>query len=114
MKDLQFTGTSLDDLKAFPAEARRDAGFQLHYVQKGLAPVDWKPMKTVGPGAMEIRIHREGEWRIIYVARFSHHIYVLHAFGKKSQKTRQSDLAIARQRYREVLACEEARRKANR
>ena len=71
MKPVEFTGSRQDYLKNFPAEAHRDAGFQLHFVQMGLAPSDWKPMKAVGTGAMEIRIHREGEWRIIYVAKFA-------------------------------------------
>lgn len=103
MKDLEFIGTSQDDLKGFPAEARRDAGFQLHYVQIGQEPSDWKPMKNVGSGVMEIRIHREGEWRIIYVAKFTKAVYVLHAFEKKTMKTRQSDLDLAHERYKEVL-----------
>ena len=87
MKPLEFAGSSQDDLKNFPAEARRDAGFQLHFVQTGQQPSDWKPMKSVGSGAMEIRIHREGEWRVIYVAKFENAVYVLHAFEKKTQQT---------------------------
>ena len=55
-KPLQFVGTSHDDLKAFPGEARRDAGFNLDFVQRGLEPENWKPMKTVGPGVKEIRV----------------------------------------------------------
>jgi phage-related protein len=51
-----FVGTSDDDLKAFPDEARRDAGFNLDFVQRGLEPENWKPMKTVGPGVKEIRV----------------------------------------------------------
>jgi len=44
MKPLEFLGTSQDDLKNFPAEARRAAGFELHFVQQGLMPADWKPV----------------------------------------------------------------------
>jgi phage-related protein len=47
-KPLHFVGSSHDDLKAFPDEARRDAGFNLDFVQRGLEPSNWKPMKTVG------------------------------------------------------------------
>lgn len=102
MKPLEFVGTSQDDLKKFPEAARRDAGFQLRFVQNGQMPADWKPMTAVGPGAMEIRIHKEGAWRVIYVARFEAAVYVLHAFEKKEQKTRQSDIDLARKRYREI------------
>ena len=102
MKTLDFVGSSLDDLRDFPAEARRAAGFELNFVQQGLLPSDWKPMKSVGPGAIEIRIRVLGEWRIIYVAKFDEGIYVLHAFQKKTQKTRREDIELARRRYREI------------
>ena len=65
-------------------------------------PADWKPMPQVGQGAMEIRIHVLGEWRVIYVAKFADAVYVLHAFQKKTQKTRQEDIELARKRYRAV------------
>lgn len=113
MKDLQVIGSSQEDLKAFPDDARRDAGFQLHFVQMGMLPADWKSMKTVGANAMEIRIHRNGEWRIIYVAKFRNAVCVLHAFEKKTQKTRQSDIALARRRYREVESRESKCEKSN-
>ncbi len=61
MKRLEFVGTSLNDLKKFPAEARRAAGFELSFVQRGLEPSDWKPMNTVGAGVKEIRVHVLGE-----------------------------------------------------
>lgn len=102
MKPIEFIGSSQDDLRVFPAEARRSAGFELHAVQQGFSPSDWKPMGLIGAGAMEIRIHKEGEWRIIYVARFEQAVYVLHAFEKKTQKTRRADIDLARQRYREI------------
>jgi phage-related protein len=51
-------GSSLDDLREFPLEARRAIGFELDAVQRGLEPSDWKAMNTVGSGAYEIRVHR--------------------------------------------------------
>ncbi len=102
MKPLRFVGSSLDDLRDFPAEARRQVGFELYAVQRGLEPADWRPMHAVGPGAQEIRVHVLGEWRVLYVARFRNAIYVLHAFRKKTQKTRREDIELARQRYRQV------------
>lgn len=67
MKALRFVGSSLDDLRKFPAEARRQAGFDLFAIQRGLEVSDWKPMPIVGPGVREIRIHVLGEWRVIYM-----------------------------------------------
>jgi len=57
MKPLEFVGSSLDDLRAFLVEARREAGFELGSVQRGLEPTDWKPIKEIGAGVREIRIH---------------------------------------------------------
>jgi len=102
MKLLKFAGSSLSDLREFPAEARRAAGFELWQVQCGLMPSDFKPLLGVGPGAYEIRVHVEGEWRVIYVAKFSDSIYVLHAFQKKTRKTRKEDLELAHRRYRHI------------
>jgi len=102
MKTLKFIGSSLDDLRNFPDEARRAAGFELHAVQCGLDPSDWKPMQVVGSGVKEIRIHVLGEWRVIYVAKFRDAVYVLHSFQKKSRKTNQQDIELVRQRYNQV------------
>ncbi len=102
MKPLRFVGSSLDDLRRFPAEARRQVGFELYSIQRGFDPTDWKPMKTVGAGVREIRIRVMGEWRILYVAKFAEEIYVLHAFQKKTQKTRQKDIEIARRRFNQL------------
>ena len=109
MKTLRFIGSSIDDLRDFPMEARREAGFELDAVQRGLMPSDFKPMLNVGAGAYEIRLHVLGEWRVIYVAKFAEAVYVLHAFGKKSQKTPKADLDLAKRRYAQMLALRRAK-----
>jgi phage-related protein len=98
-KTLIWLGSSRRDLRAFPALARRLAGFQLRRVQQGLDPNDWKPMHTVGPGVREIRIHIGGAHRLFYVAARPEAIYVLHAFEKTTQKTSARDLRIGRDRF---------------
>lgn len=102
MKFLEFVGTALKDLRDFPESVRRTAGFQLRQVQSGLDPDDWKPMSSIGPGVREIRIHESGEFRVLYIARFAEAIYVLHAFQKKTRKTPQRDLALARARLKQI------------
>jgi phage-related protein len=103
MKKLFWVGSALQDLRAFPEDARSLAGHELHLVQQGLEPDDWKPMSSVGPGVQELRIHTGGEHRVFYVAKFVEGIYVLHAFQKKTQQTARRDLELARERYRDVL-----------
>ena len=103
MKRLAFLGGSRADLKAFPEEARREAGFQLDRVQRGLAPGDWKPMKSIGGGVREIRIRdAAGAFRLIYVAAFAEAVFVLHAFQKKTQRTPARDLDLATDRFKEL------------
>ena len=101
MKPVTFLGDSLAALKAFPQEARRESGFQLERVQRGLMPENWKPMKTIGSGVNEIRVRGEGgAFRTLYVATFKEAVYVLHAFQKKTQKTAKADLSLAMTRYK--------------
>ena len=100
MKPLSFVGSSLDDLRAFPAAVRHAIGVELMRVQFGGVPTNFKPLKAVGPGAYEVRVHLDGAWRVIYVAKFERVIYVLHAFQKKTQRTAQSDIELAARRYK--------------
>jgi phage-related protein len=103
MKDIQWQGSSFTDLCSFPVSARRAAGYQLDKLQRGLEPDDWKPMSTIGPGVREIRLTEEsGAFRVIYVANIGRHIYVLHAFQKKSQRTSQADLQLALARFKQI------------
>ncbi len=102
-KDVVFIGSSLTDLRAFPETARRDAGYQIDRVQQGLDPLDWKPMNTVGAGVREIRIHAEGAFRVLYLAKFEDAVYVLHAFEKKSQKTPRKVIDLAKRRYQALV-----------
>jgi hypothetical protein len=48
MKQVIWMGSSREDLRGFPEEARRQVGYQLEHVQEGVDPDDWKPMSTVG------------------------------------------------------------------
>ena len=103
-KPVEFLSNALDDLRAFPVSARREAGYQIDQVQHGLDPDNWKPIATIGAGVREIRIRdASGAFRIIYVAKFTDAVYVLHCFQKKTQKTSRSDLDLAKSRYRELI-----------
>jgi Phage derived protein Gp49-like (DUF891) len=55
-KTIVWIGSSRDDVRRFPKEAQRKAGYQLRLVQQGKEPDDFKPMPSVGPGAYEIRV----------------------------------------------------------
>lgn len=59
-------------------------------------PISWFAVK-------EVRIYdQDGAFRVIYVAKFSEKVYVLHAFQKKTQKTNQNAINIAKTRYKAI------------
>ncbi|MCC8401353.1 type II toxin-antitoxin system RelE/ParE family toxin [Paraburkholderia sp. MMS20-SJTN17] len=102
-KEIRWPGSSYRDLLAFPNEARRLAGFQLHKIQSGLDPDDWKPFDSIGAGTREIRIRDEvGIFRVMYVTKYAEALYVLHCFQKKTQRLGPQDRKIAETRYRAI------------
>lgn len=105
MKPIEFVGSSLDDLRGFPVDARRECGYQLDRVQQRFDPVDWKPMPTVGSGVREIRVRDQGgAFRVIYVVKLADRVYVLHCFQKRTQQTARADLDLASRRYKLIVS----------
>lgn len=101
MKPIVFLGDSLDRIREFPERAMHQAGVELRQVQHGLDPSNWKPMKSIGQGAREIRVRDEASaFRILYVANLADAVYVLHAFQKKARATSKRDLTLGQLRFR--------------
>ena len=102
-KPIFWVGSSREEIRAFPVDARRIAGHHLHLIQQGMSPVDWKPLPDVGLGVYELRIRTGVEHRVMYISKFAEAVYVLHAFEKRTRRTRQADIDLARARLRELL-----------
>jgi phage-related protein len=61
--------------------------------------VEISPKKT----GQEIRISdRDGIYRVMYITKIADTVRVLHAFVKKTQRTEQRDIDLAKQRLKEV------------
>ena len=101
-KNLEWVGRSLHDIRDFPEDARREAGHQLNLVQLGFEPDDYRPMPSVGPGVVEIRIHTETEHRVFYVTKHGDTVFVLHAFQKTTRQTSKHDIEVGKERLKEV------------
>jgi phage-related protein len=88
LKPVRWVGTSLDDLRSFPAPVRRDIGQALFAAQQGEMDPAAKPLKGFGGASvLEIVASYKGDaWRAVYSVRFQDAIYVLHAFQKKSTR----------------------------
>jgi phage-related protein len=96
-----WLGASREDLRAFPAAARRQAGYQLNKVQRGDEPENWKPLNSIGRGVRELRIREtSGAFRVVYIATLPKGIYVLHCFQKKTQKTSRKEIQLAKLRFK--------------
>lgn len=107
-KPIHWVGSTLDDIREFPDNIKRELGFDLDLVQQGLLPRDFKAMQNLGSGVMEIRVRDiSGAFRLVYVAKFADAIYCLHSFQKKTQKTSPKDLEIIKARYAAVKALQE-------
>lgn len=99
---MAFVGTAQRDLLRLPVAAQDRFGTELDLVRLGKDPLHWKPMTTIGTGVREIRVQVGRAFRAIYIASFPEAVYVLHVFEKKSQRTAQRDIELARVRLRRV------------
>lgn len=102
MKPLLWLGSSRADVRAFPANARQVTGHEPFQVQHGREPSSWRPMASVGPGVVELRVHLSGAFRVLYVAKFEEAVYVLHTFQKRTRRTAKVDVELARKRFRDL------------
>lgn len=103
MKGVEFIADTLSVIRSFSKNVKRDIGYQIDRLQRGLDPDDWKPMKTIGTGVREIRVRdTDGIYRTIYFTKKEKHICILHAFKKKTNKTSKKDLDIAKNRFKDI------------
>jgi phage-related protein len=87
-KSVIWMGSSLRDLKKFPAEVKGVMGYALYQAQIGGKAAAAKPLTGFG-GATVLEIvedFRSDTYRAVYTVKFSEAVYVLHAFQKKSKK----------------------------
>lgn len=111
LTDIYWHGDSLRVIRTFPRAVRIEIGSELYLLQLRERPVHSKPIASVGRGVREIRVRDEsGAFRAFYVVRQRDGIHILHAFQKKTQKTRRSDIELGRSRYREMLRKRKAKR----
>ena len=102
-KPLRWIGSSRNDLRNFPEEARRNIGYALHFAQVGTKHPSAKPLKGYGgAGVLEVIADVAGNtYRTVYTVQFAEAVYVLHAFEKKSKsgiKTPKKALDLIRDR----------------
>ncbi len=89
---------------------KKDLGDALLLAQTGLKSRAAKPFKGVGGGVFEIVENYDSDtYRAVYAVQIGKHLYVLHAFQKKSKKGRETpkqDVALIKQRLKLAKARE--------
>ena len=103
VKPLVWVGSSLRDVRRFPERVKDVFGFALYLAQHVGKHVSAKPLKGFGgAGVLEVVEDDDpGTYRAVYTVKFSHAVYVLHAFQKKSKSgiaTPKAELDKIRQR----------------
>ena len=85
-KPVVWVGSSLEDLKEFPADVQDEMGYALYVAQIGDKHSKAKPLHGFS-GIMEIRSNYKSDtYRAMYTTKIGDKIYVLHAFQKKSKR----------------------------
>lgn len=107
LKPVRWVGTSLKDLRSFPAPVRSEIGQALFTAQQGRMDPAAKPLKGFGGASMLeiVTLHEGNTWRTVYTVRFHDAIYVLHAFQKKSTRgisTPAREIELVRRRLIEA------------
>ena len=97
-----WLGDSIATVREWSFAARRRIGEELFRLQLGGEPLNWRVVKSVGRGVREIKVSEGRQFRVFYVTQRKDSIVVLHAFEKKSQKTRKADLTTAGKRLKEL------------
>ena len=114
-RPIRWVGSSLDDLRSFPAPVREAIGYALFVAQEGRMAHCAKPLKGISRGASVIQIterHAGDTYRTVYTTVLPEAVHVLHAFRKKSpsgSRTARRDLDLIRARLQVARADRESR-----
>src|SRR5579864_1507193 len=108
LREVIWIGSSLEDLREFPADVQDVVGYALHVAQMGGKHRDAKPLHGDpafrGGGVLEIIDDDEGDtYRAVYTIRYREVIYVLHCFQKKSKRgieTQRQEIELIKRRLK--------------
>jgi len=105
MWSIEYLPAAVEERAALPVDMRARLGRMTDVIgENGLAnlPRDW--VKSLGDKLWELRITgNDGIARAIYVTATGRRVVIVRIFIKKTQKTPQRELELARQRAKEIL-----------
>jgi phage-related protein len=90
-REVEWVGSSRENLRSFPAEARVAIGHALHVAQMGGHHPSAKPLVGFrGAGVLELVEDYDGDtYRAVYTLRFAELIYVLHSRKSPDMESRR-------------------------
>jgi phage-related protein len=105
LKALFWVGSSKRDLLSLPDPVMDLFGYSLYLAQTGRKHDQAKPLKGFGSaGVLEIAEDWDrNTYRAVYTVQFSHGVFVLHVFQKKSRRgaaTPKPDMDLIRKRLK--------------
>lgn len=109
MKKIIWIGSSYEDLQEFPQPVRSAVGYALFFAQTGKRHPHTKIFSGMGNASViEIKENDvSGTYRLIYTVEIEEHVFVLHAFQKKSKSgiaTPKQELNMIKNRLKEAKA----------
>lgn len=111
MKNIEFIGSSLEDLSLMPRKIKSIFGDGLWQAQKGDYPRIAKVLSGFGNASVvELKTKSlDGTFRAVYTVQFEDTIYVLHCFKKKSTSgiaTPKPDIDLIKRRLKTAMEIE--------
>jgi phage-related protein len=109
-RPVRYAAASIErEILKFPPDVQDEAAHAILMAQMGDKAEGVIPMKGYpGWSVLEIRIDELGDtYRVVYTTADRDHIWVLHAFMKKSnrgRKTPQKEIDLIQARYKRVMA----------
>ena len=106
MKKISYVGNVQKDIYEFSPVVKQRIMTALTVLSAGLdlSPKEFKYMPSIGMGCYELRLKIDKQYRVFYVTKFNEAIYILHAFVKKTQRTKKADVNVGHVRYKALLA----------
>lgn len=104
-RDIDWRGTSRDDVAGMPGGVQRQFNTKLHYLANDVTVSGISAFHGIGPGGKELK---SGGYRLVLTTEFAGAIHALHAFKKDSgrgKKTRSRHIDVIQARYAEL--CQE-------
>jgi len=104
-REIDWRGTSRDDLAGMPEGVRKQFGTKIRYLANDQLVSGISPFHGIGPSGKELK---SGGYRLVLTTEFAGVIHPLHAFKKDSgrgKKTRGRHVEVIQERYKEL--CQE-------